>query len=632
MKIRSARHYALMAAMIMFLAGGCVEANADRTHVKSANEFKPVAYFDFSDASELGRNTLSLDDKSATVGQVDQVDSPFGCAAEFHGKSRLTLKSNDILNFHHSFSAAAWVNGSGARFQSLELAGMRSPNFQVVGDQIYWVTNSDPLVDGDYKAPKKGPYYWRSVVWSGVADVNLGSSDDRQRTKLPLSGLEPKLQVVGDRLFFEYFGNAADGTWQIYTGTSDSNGKGWMSTQRTSTKGRYDAEQARNVQVVGDKVYYAFPIKDKNGKWQLWSASSNRDGSSWKARQVTTTGGLIPSFQVSGDKIYYIFLADAAKDHVHGKNDVVIASSNLDGSGWHEIHRIHGSAWWIIAQLTVDKGTIYFSYSKGDSTGNAHLSTGSVATDGSGFQEHQRTFGTGNSAPAGIQVVGNKVMYAFSAAKKPLKSALKLGFLDMSFWTASSDLNGDHWVQRRDLGGDGDDYLTGYKMLDIVGGKAYYDVNRLHYRKSKDHVIRELNGILAYSGSNVLNKGDSYGIGMSASGSVSGFVNAGEDYLYRGEAPEDTAGAMIAQKLMPGWHHVTVTYDGNALRLYVDGKLAHETRYDRTPAANPFPLSMGDGFAGKIARVMLFDRALNQSEISALADRHDETSCRPVRR
>src|SRR5690348_5366986 len=164
-------------------------------------------------------------------------------------------------------------------------------------------------------------------------------------------------------------------------------------------------------------------------------------------------------------------------------------------------------------------------------------------------------------------------------------------------------------------------------MLSVVGGKAYYDVNRLHYVKNEGRLARQENGVLAYSGSNVLSKGDSYGIGMSASGSVSGFVNAGQDYLYRGEAPEDTAGAMVEQKLAPGWHHVAVTYDGNILRLYVDGKLARQTKYGKKPAANPFPLSIGDGFVGKIARVMLYDRALDPSEISTLAAPVSETSC-----
>lgn len=590
-------------------------------------ELRPIVSFDFRNAENLGKNAIPHDRQSVIVGTVRQVVSPFGCAAEFDGKSRISVNADDLLNFHQAFSATAWVNGSGARYRTMELAGMRSPNFQVVGDRVYFMTNSDPDVD-TYDTPK-GKIYSKSAIWSGVADANLGSWSDKKRTRLSLSGIEPKLQVVGGRIYFQYFGNSADGAWQIYTGTSGTDGKDWLVTQRTFTTGRYDTEQTRNVQVVGNKVYYAFPMKDKAGKWQLWTATSDIDGSSWKARQQTASGGLIPSFKVLGDKIYYIFPVDTPKEHVY---DVVIASANLDGSGWHEIRRMHGGGWWIIAQLTVNKGTIYFSYSKGDPEKSVHLWTGSVATDGSDFRERQRTFGTGNSAPAGVQVVGGKVLYSFSVTQQPMALLKKLGWMGFSFWTASADLNGDHWTQQRQAGGDGDDHLTGYKMLSVVGGKAYYDVNRLHYVKNKGRLARQENGVLAYSGSNVLSKGDSYGIGMSASGSVSGFVNAGEDYLYRGEAPEDTAGAMVEQKLAPGWHYVAVTYDGNTLRLYVDGRLARESRYDKSPAANPFPLSIGDGFVGEIARVELYDRALDPSEISSLADQHDQTSCgQPLR-
>ena len=620
-------HFRLfVTAFVLMSIGSYPVVGVAHPEENSTDEMQPVASFDFRNINKLGEGAISHVRKSVIVGKVGQVDSPFGCAAEFDGKSRISVKSDDLLNFNHAFSAAAWVNGSGARYRTMELAGMRSPNFQVVGDRIYFVTNSDPVVD-TYDQPKKGKLYWGSAIWSGIADANLGTWNDKKRTEPPLTGLEPKLQVVGDRMYFQYFGNSADGAWQIYTGTSGTDGKDWLATQRTFTKGRYDTEQTRNIQVVGGKVYYAFPMKDKAGKWQLWTATSNLDGSAWKARQQTTSGGIIPSFKVSGDKIYYIFPVDTPKKHVY---DVVIASANLDGSGWHEIRRMHGGGWWIIAQLTVNKDTIYFSYSKGDPNKSVHLWTGRVAADGSGFQERQRTFGIGNSIPAGVQVVGDKVHYAFSAMQQPMALMKKLGRMGFSFWTASADLNGDHWVQERHIGGDGDDHLTGYKMLSIVGGKAYYDVNRLHYVKKEGRPTRQENGVLAYSGSNVLSKGDSYGIGMSASGSVSGFVNAGEDYLYRGEAPEDTAGAMVEQKLAPGWHHIAVTYDGNILRLYVDGKLARETRYDKKPASNPFPLSIGDGFVGKIARLKLFDRALDQAEISSLANRHNQTSCSPA--
>jgi hypothetical protein len=621
-------HFRLLATGFVLLSMGSYLATGDVCAESSAAGPKPVASFDFRNVMKSEGGIFSSDGKRSAVGKVTQVDSPFGCAAEFDGKGRISVKPDDRLNFDHAFSAAAWVNGSGARYRTMELAGMRSPNFQVVGDRVYFVTNSDPEVDS-YDQPKKGKVRWSSAIWSGVADVNLGTWSDKKRTELPLTGLEPKLQVVGDRMYFQYFGNSADGAWQIYTGTSGTDGKDWQVIQRTFTKGRYDTEQTRNVQVVGNKVYYAFPMKDKAGKWQVWTATSNLDGSAWRARQQTTSGGIIPSFKVSGDKIYYIFPVDTPKKHVY---DVVIASANLDGSGWHEIRRMRGGGWWIIAQITVNKGTIYFSYSKGDPDKGVHLWTGSVATDGSAFRERQRTFGIGNSAPAGVQVVGDKVLYAFSFMQQPMTLMKKPGWMGMSFWTASTDLNGGHWTQQRQAGGDGDDHLTGYKMLSVVGGKAYYDVNRLHYVKKEGRVARQENGVLGYSGSNVLSKGDAYGIGMSALGSVSGFVNAGEDYLYRGEAPEDTAGAMVEQKLVPGWHHVAVTYDGSILRLYVDGKLARETKYGKKPATNPFSLSIGDGFVGKIARVMLFDRALDQPEISTLVDQRDEMSCRSAPR
>jgi hypothetical protein len=568
------------------------------------------------------------------VGLVQQRDSPFGCAAEFDGKSRISVSTGSQLDFNRSFSASAWINGSGSTFRTLSKANRRGPSFQVVGDAIYFVTNSDLPADnrtprdGTYKSSAKGaPLHYRSAIWSGVTDVNLGNWNDRRRTYVPWSGLEPKLQVVGERLFFEYFGGDADGAWHIYTGTSGADGEGWQVQQRTFGGKGYIAEQSRNIQVAGDRIYYAYPLKDENGAWQLWTATSNIDGSSWKAVQQTTTGGLIPSFRVSGDKVYYAFLSSSGEN-----SELVVASAHLDGSGWRVLRRVPRAGPWIIAQLTVDKGIVYYTFSKRDSKGNAHLWTGSIREDGSSAREIQRTFGEGNATPAGIQVVGDKVLYSFSSSTQPTASMKKPGRLGMSFWTASSDLQGDHWVQHKQVESDKDDYLIGYKMLAAVGGKSYYDLMRLHYVDDKDDIVRYVDGILAYSGSNILSKGDAYGIGMSASGSVSGFVNAGEDYLYRGEAPKDIAGAMVEQKLVPGWHHVVVTYDGSILRLYVDGALTRETRYGKKPATNHFPLSIGDGFVGKMAQVMLFDRVLDQSDISLLADKRNKAPCRRASR
>lgn len=626
----SIRYRPLIATVIFSLAGsGLVAAPVA---ANPADVLKPIASFDFRNPGNLGEDSVSRDRKSAVVGRVRRVSSPFGCAAEFDGKGRISVSPDYLLDFTRSFSATAWINGSGSQLQTLEYANRRGPNFQVVGDRIYLVTNSDAPKEnrtprhGPIKRPsaKGRPYYYSSAIWSGDADVNLGAWNDRRRTTLPVSGLEPKLQIVGDRMFFEYFGGDAHGAWHIYTGTSGLDGKNWQVRQRTFGEASYDAEQTRNIQVVGKKIYYAYPLKDKTGTWQLWTATSNIDGSSWKALQQTKKGGFIPSYRVSGDKIFYIFLSN-----VSDKKDVVLASANLDGSGWHELRRIHGAAW-LFAQMNADKNIVYYSYSKLNSHGNANLWTGRMLKDGSSPQERQRTFGKGNATPAGIQIVGEKILYSFSKTGQPASLMnVKPGRMEETFWTASSDLNGDHWIARREIGSKKDDYLTGYKMLEVVGGKNYYDLMRLHFVKTKKYIERHIYAILAYTGSNIVSKGDAYGIGMGALGNVSGFVNAGEDYLYRGEAPEDTAGAMVERKISSGWHHIAVTYDGDLLRLYVDGKFSHDMRYGKKAAVNPFPLSIGDGFVGKIAHMKLFDRPLRQSDISTLADRHP-TSCKPL--
>jgi hypothetical protein len=72
------------------------------------------------------------------------------------------------------------------------------------------------------------------------------------------------------------------------------------------------------------------------------------------------------------------------------------------------------------------------------------------------------------------------------------------------------------------------------------------------------------------------------------------------------------------------WSHVAVTYDGNQVRLYVDGELVD---CSSVPAGPP-PVTegdleiggaseLGDYFKGRIDEVRLYERALNQAEITA---------------
>jgi hypothetical protein len=76
------------------------------------------------------------------------------------------------------------------------------------------------------------------------------------------------------------------------------------------------------------------------------------------------------------------------------------------------------------------------------------------------------------------------------------------------------------------------------------------------------------------------------------------------------------------------WHHLAATYDGQAIRLYVDGKVVAEDVAFGTIAITSNNLNIGqktvgsrvsDGFQGTMDEVLLYDRGLSASEVARLA-------------
>ena len=80
------------------------------------------------------------------------------------------------------------------------------------------------------------------------------------------------------------------------------------------------------------------------------------------------------------------------------------------------------------------------------------------------------------------------------------------------------------------------------------------------------------------------------------------------------------------RELAPGWRHVAAVKAGGSLKLYVDAKCVAASapfsaaEYD---LSNPTPLRIGFGqhdyFNGKMRDVRLYDRALPEEDIRALA-------------
>ena len=65
------------------------------------------------------------------------------------------------------------------------------------------------------------------------------------------------------------------------------------------------------------------------------------------------------------------------------------------------------------------------------------------------------------------------------------------------------------------------------------------------------------------------------------------------------------------------WHHVTITYDKNTFKLYVNGKEEAAGDYAKDPETNDAPLRIGNGIDGIIDELQILSVALSADEIQS---------------
>lgn len=561
------------------------------------------------------------------VGDAKWVPGVSGTALLFDGLNRLSIPSSTLLSAGGQVTVTAWIKGRGGQFRLVKeptsYRSMRGPFFQVCGDVVRFASFSE-RPSGWWDANE-------SHLVTGRVDVNLSQWREEQRTRFPLTGDEPKVQVAGNSIYYEYFGQDSGGTWQIWTARSNLDGSDYQAEQRTHERDGFRVEQGA-LQVVGTDIYYAWPQKDEYGTWQTWTASSRLDGSAFRSVQVTTDGAALVQQQVVGDSIYYLLNTSWGRPgarHPAGKaylNSIELAVSNRRGGSLRVLKTIDSvTARTGGAAFQVTNGKLYFAYVQADANDRINLFTGSMTTDGSGFHTVPRRFGEGmRGIPGvrqlGIQVVGNKVYYALvlvnadmsaEEASKQLSQKTTVGRDDISFWTAEANIDDSGWKPTRRTGSP-PDIVPQYKSIDVVGGKVYYSLAEV---RQYHEPYEPFYPYLGVSGSNIVNKGDAYGLGLTEWNEARAFINAGEDYLVRAEAPEDVAGAIADAGVDENWHSVAMTYDGRGPKLYVDGALKSSSPYHAKIGDNPFPVMIGDGFVGVIDEVAIYNRALSSAEI-----------------
>ena len=65
------------------------------------------------------------------------------------------------------------------------------------------------------------------------------------------------------------------------------------------------------------------------------------------------------------------------------------------------------------------------------------------------------------------------------------------------------------------------------------------------------------------------------------------------------------------------WHHVAITYDKKAFKLYVNGKEENSGDYVKDPETNDAPLRIGNGIDGIIDELQILSVALSADEIQS---------------
>ncbi|TSA26337.1 T9SS C-terminal target domain-containing protein [bacterium] len=502
-----------------------------------------------------------------------------GYALDFEGLNDFVSVADDnSLDVTNAITLEAWVKGEGADFSVTQRTTTSFSKYelqlQVVGDKIYYVWYE---YDGSVKFQ----------IWTAEMDTDGTDWSETKRTTSSYDKYAPQLQVVGDKIYYvwyEYDGSKC----QIWTASMDADGTGWSATERTTSS--YDKEDTQ-FQVVGTKIYYVW--REWDGSYdQIWTASMDTNGNNWSAEKRTTSiySKYNPQIQVVGDKIYYV-----AEGFDASASQVLTAKMDTDGSNWSATEKTTGIYNKDTPQLQVVGDKIYYVWHESDGS-KCQIWSAIMDTDGTGWEATKRTNTSYDKYAPQLQVVGTNIYYAWH--EKDANS-------DKQIWTAEMTTGGTGWSSTKRTTGI---YDKDTPQLQVVGTKIYY----VCIGYSTDERLQIWT---AEMGSNILSKGDFYGLGIMGN-SVKVFIDAGVDgYKFKGSAINYTAGVTVEEAIGKNWNHVSMTYDKSNLKLFVNGVLEGTSPYTEAINTNSFKVIIGDDMVGRIDEVRIWNVVRTETEI-----------------
>jgi len=170
----------------------------------------------------------------------------------------------------------------------------------------------------------------------------------------------------------------------------------------------------------------------------------------------TPSTGYQPQFQVSGNKIYYVW-----HEYDGPYRQIFTAEMNTDGTGWKSEKRTSGQFDKVFPQLQVVGNKIYYVRQQPDATKNRQIWTMEMSIDRTGWKEVQRTNTPFGKQFPQLQVVGNKIYYTWNESDGKHRQV----------WAAEMNLDGLGWeaVKRTST-----PYDKFEPQLQVVGEKIYF--------------------------------------------------------------------------------------------------------------------------------------------------------------
>jgi hypothetical protein len=170
----------------------------------------------------------------------------------------------------------------------------------------------------------------------------------------------------------------------------------------------------------------------------------------------TPSTGYQPQFQVSGNRIYYVW-----HEYDGPFRQIFTAEMNTDGTGWKSEKRTSGQFDKVFPQLHAVGNKIYYVRQQPDATKNRQIWTAEMNIDRTGWKEVQRTNTPFDKQFPQLQVVGNKIYYAWNEFDGKYRQ----------IWTGEMNGDGSGWNSAKQTSSPYDKFEP---QLQVIGEKMYF--------------------------------------------------------------------------------------------------------------------------------------------------------------